>query len=246
MSSKPNTLTLLAGYTHAHDRAANKTLPVSLPAEGRPGQVFRLQPEIMYMIMAKLDIFTARVWGLTCWQFNEEYKKNCENYARAAELLQDAGQPHLHLSKVLPLSARCHLPDGTFTTLIRCISATLPPHLSWNPFTGRLADATALHATVCEINDYVDRAKQRKREEEIAAEEQEKERKAAKRQRRINIANKMESKRQLCMAEAEENGTVFDPDEVSVEDFSDGPISDSDEDMDGDTDEDIDEDMEYY
>jgi len=196
----------------------------------------------MYMIMAKLDIFTARVWGLTCWQFNEEYKKNCQNYAGAAELLQITDQPHLHLPKVLPLIVRCNLPDGTFTTLIRCISPTLPPHLSWNPFTGKLADAAAIQATVYDIEDHVDRTKRERREAEEASEERERERKAAKRQRRINIANKMESKRQIRRAEAEDNGEDFDSDDVSEDEFSDEPISDLDEDMDGE----IDEDMEYY
>ncbi|PVH83961.1 hypothetical protein DL98DRAFT_528821 [Cadophora sp. DSE1049] len=238
---KPKLSAQTLGYTPPQVRGTTNPQPIPVPAPVRPAQVFRLEPEIMYMIMAKLDIFTARVWGLTCRQFNEEYKKNCEAYVGAAELLQTADRPRVHLPKVLPLNTRCELLDGTSTTLIRCISSTMPPHLSWNPFTGKMASAAAIQDTVYNIEANIDKARRRLREAQEAAEERSEERREAKRLRRINIANKMECKRQLLRAEAEENGEDFDSDDVSEEDFSDGPVSDWDEDME----DHMDEEMEY-
>ncbi|KAH7379852.1 hypothetical protein BKA64DRAFT_648160 [Cadophora sp. MPI-SDFR-AT-0126] len=164
---------------------------------------------------------SSRVWELTCWQFNEEYKKKYEHYAGAAELLQTADRPHVHLPKVLPLNTRYDLPDGTFTTLICCISSTMPPHLYWSPFTGKMEDATA-------IQDTVDNMKERFRAAQEAKEEREMVRRELKKQRRRNISNNMECKRQFLRAQAEQNGEEFDSDDVSEEGFSDGPVSDSD------------------
>ncbi|KAH9224337.1 hypothetical protein DL95DRAFT_400851 [Leptodontidium sp. 2 PMI_412] len=157
-------------------------IPAQTPSI-RPAQNFRLPIELMLKIMSELDIFTARCWGLTCVQFNEEYKNNFDTYSNAIELLQFPQNPDVALMLVLPLSTWCMRFDGTYTNLMRCVYPTMPPHLWWNPATARF-DSAETHRETTDRYMAVIRDKEVEREERDLQRREEKERRQLERAER--------------------------------------------------------------
>ncbi|KAK0113460.1 hypothetical protein ONS96_014326 [Cadophora gregata f. sp. sojae] len=76
--------------TRVQASAGAQSAPITV--ENRPAQVFGLEPEIMYMIMSKLDIFTARVGDLLAGNSTKSTRK-------ASRHMPDTQECDINLSK---------------------------------------------------------------------------------------------------------------------------------------------------